>query len=706
MVSERQLFQIFSDHYGSSQNGMLIEVAKSLSVAALSDAAVNAVVKCFKRFEARKRRWFSEKRTTVNLEELVKSGSNDVLIEDVDLVAAPKKKFRKSLDNLNRTQENRRTELIWSEVNAVAEEENVDPSVVLGLLLTRCNDHKLKALGRKIIDGESVDPEVKEIPLITALTIYCDCNLGKDTYTKQRRLLKSIGCPIFPSWQKVRNLQASITPEIQNLPPPYQGIYFPFLKALEITTVRLFETGLEVQQIGGGADLKMKLKYGFDGSGSHAIYNQKNNADTNNMILTVFCALNIQSGDSLVWEEDSPNIANTQRPLILQLGKEGRDTLEAQSLLNTDIQSMTNEGFSAGEQKVMVNDVHTMFDRKAADIYLGCTGAYCDLCTKSKQQCVQHIKNREMFLIDRDVQTMHNIFDDLANEEGEITKQPRDYNTRQGQIHKPIPNHSVKSTQVLHGLLRTFDHFMKAIVHVKAGTLDWSEIPGSYNKLFVDNSKNALRSALEDSLHIKWDQPDPAGKGGTTTTGNMARLLLHTKRETVINELDAVWREKFSKWGQHLSVILRIVSSKCLVNVPLFKEFCLDLYFFIVDAFPWVSITGSLHKVLGHSWELIELNGGRGIGALDEAGMEGCHKVLRGIRTRLSRKISQQANLVDTIRRMWYTSDPLVNHERKKGWPFCKQCQIRGHSTRYCPTKKVQDVEKDDDVLFNSLILS
>ena len=96
MVSERQLFQIFGDHYGSSQNGMLIEVAKSLSVAALSDAAVNAVVKCFKRFEARKRRWFSEKRTTVNLEELVKSGSNDVLIEDVDLVAAPKKKFRKS----------------------------------------------------------------------------------------------------------------------------------------------------------------------------------------------------------------------------------------------------------------------------------------------------------------------------------------------------------------------------------------------------------------------------------------------------------------------------------------------------------------------------------------------------------------------------------------------------------------------------------
>ena len=65
--------------------------------------------------------------------------------------------------------------------------------------------------------------------------------------------------------------------------------------------------------------------------------------------------------------------------------------------------------------------------------------------------------------------------------------------------------------------------------------------------------------------------------------------------------------------------------------------------------FPWISITGSVHKVLGHSWELIELNNGYGIGSLDEAGMEGCHKVLRAICTRLSRKISQQANLIDTI---------------------------------------------------------
>ena len=64
---------------------------------------------------------------------------------------------------------------------------------------------------------------------------------------------------------------------------------------------------------------------------------------------------------------------------------------------------------------------------------------------------------------------------------------------------------------------------------------------------------------------------------------------------------------------------------------------------------PWISITPSLHKVLAHSWELIENNDGYGLGSLDESGLEGCNKILRHVRTNLSRKQSQKSNLVDTI---------------------------------------------------------
>ena len=367
---------------------------------------------------------------------------------------------------------------------------------------------------------------------------------------------------------------------------------------------------------------------------------------------------------------------------------ENRKTLEAQALLNEDIKKMDNDGFHvAGTDKTITVDIHTMFDHKAADAYLVCTGAYCDLCALSKEECTEKVKNREAFTINRNVDTMTKIFDDLVTDDGEtIERRTGDYGIRQGQIHKPIPVHDVKSAQVLHGLLRSFDHFMKGLVHVKAGVFNWSERKGSY-KLFVDRSKDALRTTLANSLNIKWDQPDPAGKGGTTTTGNTARLLLHKCCESAINELPEEWQEKINKWGQNLSVILRIVSSKSKVNVPVYKDFCCDLYVFLVDSFPWISITGSVHKVIGHSWELIELNGGYGMGSLDELGMEGCHKVLRGIRTRLSRKISQQANLLDTIRRMWYASDPMVNEERMKGWPYCKSCKVCGHSTRYCIKK-------------------
>ena len=76
--------------------------------------------------------------------------------------------------------------------------------------------------------------------------------------------------------------------------------------------------------------------------------------------------------------------------------------------------------------------------------------------------------------------------------------------------------------------------------------------------------------------------------------------------------------------------------------------------------------------------------------------MEGCHKILRNIRTRLSRKISQQANMVDIIRRLWLNTDPQINLERRKGWPYCKKCKLRGNSTRYCKQEKSTQLNEDE----------
>ena len=109
---------------------------------------------------------------------------------------------------------------------------------------------------------------------------------------------------------------------------------------------------------------------------------------------------------------------------------------------------------------------------------------------------------------------------------------------------------------------------------------------------------------------------------------------------------------------------------------------------------------------MSHSWELIEFNGSRGLQNLDESGLEGNNKILRGIRSKLARKTSQNANLEDTIRRMWLGSDPKVNSVRMKAQPYCRHCKDHGHSTRYCKVQNpVFGPLTDDDVLYESVVI-
>ena len=85
------------------------------------------------------------------------------------------------------------------------------------------------------------------------------------------------------------------------------------------------------------------MKYGFDGSGGHTLF--KNSAvDTNNIIMSMFCILEIWSGDKLIWSQDLSNLEFAQCPVMLQLGKESHDQLKSQSIFNEVIKKMEQEG--------------------------------------------------------------------------------------------------------------------------------------------------------------------------------------------------------------------------------------------------------------------------------------------------------------------------------------------------------------------------
>ena len=135
-----------------------------------------------------------------------------------------------------------------------------------------------------------------------------------------------------------------------------------------------------------------------------------------------------------------------------------------------------------------------MYDRKASDSFMGLTGAYCDLCTYFKSECVNRVVTRDFFQINRNLDSMNNIFESLS-EDGTIVRKPNDYAVRQGQIEKPIPedNEALMTMQVLHGMLRSFDHLMKLIVHVEAGIFDWSEEKSSNNIAFLKKKNHNYR---------------------------------------------------------------------------------------------------------------------------------------------------------------------------------------------------------------------
>ena len=125
-----------------------------------------------------------------------------------------------------------------------------------------------------------------------------------------------------------------------------------------------------------------------------------------------------------------------------------------------------------------------MLGMKAAHLYLGTGGAYCDLCNLSKIQCLDIDCIFGGSTITCDVNDLHNIFDDLVQEDGTVMKQKDDYDRCGGQTAKTIPTNPVLSVQVHHALLRTFDHYMKCVVMSKLAFLTGL----NHNTVRINNS--------------------------------------------------------------------------------------------------------------------------------------------------------------------------------------------------------------------------
>ena len=73
---------------------------------------------------------------------------------------------------------------------------------------------------------------------------------------------------------------------------------------------------------------------------------------------------------------------------------------------------------------------------------------------------------------------------------------------------------------------------------------------------------------------------------------------------------------KIRRYLKLVSMILRIMSSKRKINVEEYAKMCKECYLLRVELWPWSSVPESIHRVLGHSAEAIQRNGGYGLGLL------------------------------------------------------------------------------------------
>ena len=147
-------------------------------------------------------------------------------------------------------------------------------------------------------------------------------------------------------------------------------------EAVKLTVLRILEIdGVPSPECN---TISMEMKFGYDGSGGHKIYNQQINVNTNNTIMAMFCPLKITENGNIIWEQEVPNSEFSQRPLLIQMGKESHENLQSLAQFNEDIKSMESLGIDLTchnkEINLKVNVAANSLDRKASNIYQGILG--------------------------------------------------------------------------------------------------------------------------------------------------------------------------------------------------------------------------------------------------------------------------------------------------------------------------------------------
>ena len=110
-------------------------------------------------------------------------------------------------------------------------------------------------------------------------------------------------------------------------------------------------------------------------------------------------------------------------------------------------------------------------------------------------------------------------------------------------------------------------------------------------------------------------------------------------------------RESFGEILLGLCTMVKVINSQTRkVNTDKLRNLSLSVYLKIVEIFPWAVVSPSVHRILAHSWEVVELNNYYGLGDMSEEGLEALNKHIRDRRSHGARKDRTENNFRDTCR--------------------------------------------------------
>lgn len=368
-------------------------------------------------------------------------------------------------------------------------------------------------------------------------------------------------------------------------------------------------------------EVKLKVKWGFDGSSNQSQYNQRfvdPTSGDSHLFATTLVPLQItlvRSDSIVVWNNSTPQSSRWCRPLRLRFAKETKELiLSEKKSVEQEIQQLKAFNVSIAGINVLVDyDLYlTMIDGKVLAVVTMTDSIHnCCICGATPKD--------------------FNSLSDISNR------------------FKPNANTLHFGLSVLHLWIRSFEWMLHLSYRIFAKT--W-QMRGPKLRGELETRKADLQKRFLAEMSLRVDFPSSQG-AGNTNNGPLARAAFG-QPETLAKVL-SIEEDLIKK----ISTILITLSCHLPIDEDKFSNFCLQTAKYYVSLYVWFPMPPSIHKLLIHSKDIMLANN-LPVGMLAEDSAEHCNKLYRHNRQFHARKQSRQFNLTDVFNRAMDSSDPMV----------------------------------------------